>query len=102
MLRLAATSVRRATALKIHVPKRGLATADPVLTAKPILERFSLKGRTGLVTGGGQGIGRAISHSLVQAGMGKISIVDAVESRAVAVSKELKRLYPSIEALPLA
>ena len=33
-----------------------------------ILEKFSLKGRSGIVTGGGSGIGKAIAHGLVQAG----------------------------------
>ena len=32
-----------------------------------ILEKFSLKGRSGIVTGGGSGIGRAIAKGLVQA-----------------------------------
>ncbi|PJF46233.1 MAG: short-chain dehydrogenase, partial [Candidatus Thermofonsia Clade 3 bacterium] len=31
--------------------------SDPVLEARPILERFRLDGRVALVTGGGQGIG---------------------------------------------
>jgi len=33
-----------------------------------ILEKFSLKGKSGIVTGGGSGIGRAIAKGLVQAG----------------------------------
>ena len=33
-----------------------------------ILEKFSLKGKSGMVTGGGSGIGRAIAKGLVQAG----------------------------------
>ena len=41
---------------------------DEVLSSKNILERFSLKDRSALVTGGAQGIGRALAHALADAG----------------------------------
>ena len=35
---------------------------DPVLISKSIMDRFSLKEKTALVTGAGQGIGRASAN----------------------------------------
>ncbi len=42
---------------------------------KRIMERFSLEGRTALVTGGAQGIGKAYCEALVQAGA-KVAVID--------------------------
>lgn len=56
-----------------------------------ILERFSLQGRTALVTGGGQGIGQAYAHALAEAGA-DVAIVDLNADTAVAVSREVQAL----------
>lgn len=62
---------------------------DPVLEAKPILERFRLDGRTALVTGGAQGIGRAFAHALAEAGAA-VAIVDLNLAKAKEVAAELR------------
>jgi len=56
---------------------------------KPVLERFSLAGQIALVTGGGQGIGRALAHALGEAGA-SILIADLDVGRADEVVGELK------------
>lgn len=70
--------------------------SDPVLNSKPILERFRLDGKVALVTGGGQGIGRAFAHALGEAGAA-VAIVDIDMNCAEAVVEELKA--KSIEAM---
>jgi NAD(P)-dependent dehydrogenase (short-subunit alcohol dehydrogenase family) len=61
---------------------------DPVLTNRPILERFRIDGRVALVTGAGQGIGRAFAHALGEAGA-KLAIIDVDGDKAAAVTVEL-------------
>ncbi len=72
---------------------------DALLTAKPILDRFRLDQRVALVTGGGQGIGRAYAHALGEAGAA-VAVVDLVLARAESVAHELTQ--KGIEAMAIA
>lgn len=54
-----------------------------------ILERFSLEGKTALVTGAGQGIGRAFAHALGEAGA-RVAVADINSRTAGIVADELK------------
>jgi NAD(P)-dependent dehydrogenase (short-subunit alcohol dehydrogenase family) len=70
--------------------------ADNVTSTENILNRFRLDGRTALVTGGAQGIGRAFAHALGEAGA-KIAVVDINDELGELVVSELEN--KEIEAI---
>jgi NAD(P)-dependent dehydrogenase (short-subunit alcohol dehydrogenase family) len=72
---------------------------DLVSQARPILERFKLTGRVALVTGAGQGIGRAFAHALGEAGAA-VAVIDVSSQHAEAVCNELKA--KNIDAIAIA
>ncbi|MCB1884330.1 MAG: glucose 1-dehydrogenase [Geminicoccaceae bacterium] len=63
------------------------------------LEKYDLKGRVAVVTGGGQGIGAACARALGEAGA-KVVVADMMTDRAEAVASDLKG--KGIEAMALA
>ena len=62
---------------------------DQVTQAAPILERFRLNGKIALVTGAGQGIGRAFAHALGEAGAA-VAVVDISPDSIQEVAAELQ------------
>lgn len=66
----------------------------------PILDRFSLAGRTALVTGGARGIGQALAQALAEAGAA-VAIADRNAEGAATAAAELQALGVRALALPL-
>jgi NAD(P)-dependent dehydrogenase (short-subunit alcohol dehydrogenase family) len=56
-----------------------------------VLDKFSLRGDTALVTGAGQGIGRTYAHALAEAGA-SVAIVDINEKKSRAVADEIEKI----------
>jgi len=64
------------------------------------MERFSLKGKTALVTGAGQGIGRALAHGLADAGA-DVAVVDINLDLAQSVSAEILKRNSNVKSIAL-
>jgi NAD(P)-dependent dehydrogenase (short-subunit alcohol dehydrogenase family) len=64
------------------------------------LEKYDLKGRVAVVTGGGQGIGHACAHALGEAGA-RVIIAELLEDRGREAAASLERLGIDAHALIL-
>lgn len=64
----------------------------PDVSDAPLTDLLSLRGRRAVVTGGGQGLGRAIAARLAEAGADLV-IIDIAADRATAAAEELARQY---------
>jgi 2-deoxy-D-gluconate 3-dehydrogenase len=63
-----------------------------------VLEKFSLKGKSGIVTGGGSGMGKAISTGLVQAGA-EIVIADINKDKLEKTVREIQKFGGPVVAV---
>ncbi len=73
---------------------------DPIMNSENILGRFSLRGKVALVTGAGQGIGRAFAHALADAGA-DVAVIDREKVASQIVSDEIKRRNPSQKSIAI-
>jgi len=82
---------------EVKMPKEGDVVCRGV-GGRSVLERMRLDGKVALVTGAGQGIGRAFAHALGEAGA-TLVVVDMDLARAQAVVTELAAKGVSASAL---
>lgn len=64
-----------------------------------ILDKFSLAGKSGIVTGGGSGIGKAIARAVAEAGA-EIVIAGRSKEKLEGAAEELSRVGPRVVPVP--
>lgn len=62
---------------------------------------LDLTGKVALVTGAGQGVGRAVALTFAENGARAIVVNDIVAERAQQVAEEITQTYPKVEVLPI-
>lgn len=73
---------------------------DPIIGSENVLSRFSLRGKVALVTGGGQGIGRAFAHALADAGA-DVAVIDREKTTSQKVVDEILERNPGQKSISI-
>ncbi|KAJ4315870.1 hypothetical protein N0V84_008139 [Fusarium piperis] len=71
----------------------------PYLAISPSRPELSAKGKTVVITGGGSGIGTAITKAFAAAGSAKIAIIGRTEEKLLTVKNTVETAFPGTKVL---